>query len=435
MLSTASRTPSAVARTFTTAPASSLTVARWVSTASLRFWTVGRTFATVPASSLTVARWVSTVLRRLSIDLFANSIWTLILPRSSARFEIQLLPGSQRRNASRCAVPSVSTASRFPLCRRADLRPVRRDRRQPFLVASRRRAVRDMDRSQGAPGRPQPGLPPPTPPAQAAATAHHRPAGRPPTPPPGRPRPARSPAPPTLTVRKASHPRRLKAHRIGRAERRPDRRTGIARLDLPPLAAREPRATPARHRALDQRIPEAPGGNRPAIRRCRRIDQHRQWIVSGAGGAAAATSSVDSLSAIRQSSAARPAASASRPASAGDIPSGTGCWPKGLRGAPAAACRAPRGPLAIRLSALREHLTGARRTSNKLPSVTRPGRGPAPVSGRLLVNRPGPELRPSPLNRPESNRPGVIRGQLVEGRRCTPAPRGEVCALPWRRRG
>ena len=119
------------------------------------------------------------------------------------------------------------------------------------------------------------------------------------------PEPKRTPGVPR-TVRKASHPRRLKAHRIGRAERRPDRRTGIARLDLPPIAAREPRATPARHCALDQRIPEDPGGNRPAIRRRRRIDQHRQWIVSGAGGAAA-TSSVDSLSAIRQSSAARPA--------------------------------------------------------------------------------------------------------------------------------
>ena len=98
------------------------------------------------------------------------------------------------------------------------------------------------------------------------------------------PEPKRTPGVPR-TVRKASHPRRLKAHRIGRAERRPDRRTGIARLDLPPIAAREPRATPARHCALDQRIPEDPGGNRPAIRRRRRIDQHRQWIVSGAGGA------------------------------------------------------------------------------------------------------------------------------------------------------
>ena len=56
--------------------------------------------------------------------------------------------------------------------------------------------------------------------------------------------------------------------------------------------------------------------------------------------------------------------------------SGTGCWPKGLRGAPAAACRAPRGPRwQSGFPALPEHLTGGRRTSNKLPSVTR-GRWP-----------------------------------------------------------
>ena len=47
-------------------------------------------YTTEVANSLTVSRWVSTVPRRFQIDSFADSIAALVLPRSSARFEISV---------------------------------------------------------------------------------------------------------------------------------------------------------------------------------------------------------------------------------------------------------------------------------------------------------------------------------------------------------
>ena len=136
---------------------------------------------------------------------------------------------------------------------------------------------------------------------------------------------------------------------------------------------------------------------------------------------------------------------AARPQSqAGRGPPCSGCVPVELRGGRASTARARTSAPAPRPS----RLMPFRSTPTLSPAVSEPAWGGARRScrpgcrcRRRRVGRRGRYLvaQTAPLNRPESTRPGVIRGRLVEGRRCTPAPRGDACArtlaTAWMRPG